>query len=159
VREHDSARQQYANSHRSFDLRGADRKQNAGHRRRPAACGSTTNRPTDDHRSKRLELAKQLVSLCPSCEARRPLVDGSAVRYCEGVLLVILKCDLLCQHNVGDGEVPLGAEAPRGRACAAFVELVNIHLAGTADAITFAAMAASYFEMPIIFVLSELRWG
>ena len=32
-------------------------------------------------------------------------------------------------------------------------------LAGTADAITFAAMAASYFEMPIIFVLGELRWG
>jgi hypothetical protein len=65
-------------------------------------------------------------------------------------LLVILKCDLLRQHNVSDGKIPLGAEAPRGRARACFIELVNIHLVGTADAITFAAMAAPYFEMPII---------
>jgi len=41
----------------------------------------------------------------------------------------------------------------------AFIELVDIHLAGTPDAITFAAMAARYFEIPIIFVLGELHWG
>ena len=77
----------------------------------------------------------------------------------EGDLLVVLKCDLLAGVTASDGQVPLGAEAPRGRARACFIELVNIHLVGTADAITFAAMAAPYFEMPIIFVSGELRWG
>ena len=104
-------------------------------------------------------LATKPVSSIALVSSRRPLVPESAVRHCEGGSLVILKCDLLRQHKVADGKVPLGAETPGGRACALFIELVDIHLAGTSDAITFAAMAARYFEITIIFVLGELHWG
>ena len=81
------------------------------------------------------------------------------VRHCEGGLLIILKRDLLRQHNVADRKGPLRAEAPSDSAQALFVELVHIHLTGLADAITLAAVAARHLEMPMILILCELSRG
>ena len=81
------------------------------------------------------------------------------VGHSEGGVLVIFKCYLLRQHNVADREVPLGAEAPSGSAFAVFVELVDIHRMGAANAVMLAAVAARHFEMPVLFVFFELSRG
>ena len=83
----------------------------------------------------------------------------ASVRDCEHGLLIVLTGDFLRQHDVADWELPFRAEAPSDRTCAAFVELVYIHLRGLSDAIALAAVAARHFEVPVNIVVRELSRG
>ena len=73
----------------------------------------------------------------------------ASVRDCERGLLIVLKSDFLRQHDVADWKLPFRTEAPSDRTHAMFVELVDIHLMCSADAIALAAVAARHFEVPM----------
>ena len=86
-------------------------------------------------------------------------VSATSVGHREGGLLIILKRDLLRQHNVADWKFPFRTETPRNRAHPVFVQLVHVHLTCGADAIMLTAVAARYFEIAIFFILCELGRG
>jgi hypothetical protein len=79
------------------------------------------------------------------------------IGYLEGCLFVGLERDLLREHHVPDREVTVGSETPDGDQRTMFAEFIDVHMSGTPNAVSLAAVGAHHFEMAISLVLSELR--
>src|SRR5262249_40247014 len=109
-------------------------------------------------------LTKEGVTFRPIAGARqcssrpRPAIRSlsAPVRHCERCMLIGLERDLLCQHNVADGEAPLRPEAPDGDLRTILVEFVNVHLTTADGAIALPAVAARPIEPPRPLVLGKL---
>jgi hypothetical protein len=67
--------------------------------------------------------------------------------------------DLLGQHNVSDRDSPFGHEAQQADAPALLIELLDVHLVTTANAITRPRDAAGHLKIRASFKLRSLGGG
>src|SRR5262245_4994164 len=82
---------------------------------------------------------------------------GAAVRDGKRGRLVGLERDLLRQHDVADGKMAFGHEAPDRDTRAARIQFVDVHLGLRTDAITLAAGGAGHLETAEALELCGLR--
>ena len=76
--------------------------------------------------------------------------------YLKRGKFVILKHNLLSQHNVADREILLRQKTNDGDSTPALVELINIHLPVGTYAIALSAVRAPYLKIAYALILNAL---
>jgi len=78
--------------------------------------------------------------------------------YPECGRFIVLKHNLLSQHNIPDWDILLREETKAGSRTPMLVQQINIQLPCGADTIALSAVGAPYLKIAQAFVLNALLW-